>query len=172
MGERRRHRAVHAGAVVLERSVRQQDPARRCADGTIVVNDAYNANPDSMRAALEALAAIGGRESRRVAVLGEMRELGEESEEGHRSVGRAAAQLGIDTLVLVGPSAAQIAEGVNGGPGSGDVEVVLTDSRDDASAWVRDNVAPGAAVLVKASRGAALEVLAQQVIDDREGTIR
>ncbi len=65
------------------------------ADGLIVVNDAYNANPASMVAAIEALTAIGRRRSRRtVAVLGEMKELGAEADDAHREVGRAAAEAG------------------------------------------------------------------------------
>ena len=73
------------------------------ADGMVVVNDAYNANPDSMRAALEALVAIGRARGRRtVAVLGQMLELGTEHEAGHRSVGTDAVRLGVDVVVVVG----------------------------------------------------------------------
>src|SRR5690349_9640124 len=72
------------------------------ADGLVVVNDAYNANPDSMRAAVETLAGIGRRTGRRtVAVLGEMRELGDASVEEHRAVGRLTAELGVDAVVVV-----------------------------------------------------------------------
>ena len=73
------------------------------ADGLVVVNDAYNANPDSMRAALETLARMGRAPGRRtVAVLGEMRELGADAEEEHRQVGLLADRLGIDVVVVVG----------------------------------------------------------------------
>ena len=76
------------------------------ADGLIVVNDAYNANPASMAAAIDALTAIGRRRSRRtVAVLGEMKELGAEADEAHRGVGRVAAESGVDVVVAVGAPA-------------------------------------------------------------------
>ena len=85
------------------------------ADGLIVVNDAYNANPASMVAAIEALTSIGRRRSRRtVAVLGEMKELGAEADDAHREVGRAAAEAGVDVVVAVGESAHGIAAGAAG----------------------------------------------------------
>ncbi len=90
------------------------------ADGVTVVNDAYNANSDSMRAALEALRAIGrgsGRQRRTWAVLGEMLELGDLSWTEHERVGGWAAQLGTDRLVVVGPGAAAIADGAPRQPG-------------------------------------------------------
>jgi UDP-N-acetylmuramoyl-tripeptide--D-alanyl-D-alanine ligase len=131
------------------------------ADGLIVVNDAYNANPASVTAALEALAVIGQRRGRRtVAVLGEMRELGEGSHEAHAEVGRAATAAGIDVVVVVGEAAAGIAEGVV----STDGEAILTAGRDQALSWVRENVAAADVVLVKASRGAALETVAEGLL--------
>jgi UDP-N-acetylmuramoyl-tripeptide--D-alanyl-D-alanine ligase len=139
---------------------------RERADGLIVVNDAYNANPDSMRAALDSLVAIGrGRSGRRIAVLGEMKELGDERDGSHRGVGAYAARDGVDVLVTVGQVAALMAEGarsVDGWRG----ETVLTAGRDEALAWVRENVAAADVVLVKASRGAALEHLADGLLAD------
>lgn len=133
------------------------------ADGLVVVNDAYNANPDSMRAALEALVAIGGPSGRRtVAVLGEMKELGSEHAAGHRAVGADAARLGIDVLVVVGAAARGIAEGA----AQGTCEVIVTAGREEATAWVRQNAGPEDVVLVKASRGAALEEVAEQVLEE------
>ncbi len=133
------------------------------ADGLVVVNDAYNANPDSMRAALEALVAIGGPSGRRtVAVLGEMKELGSEHDAGHRAVGADAARLGIDVLVVVGAAARGIAEGA----AQGTCEVIVTAGREEATAWVRQNAGPEDVVLVKASRGAALEEVAEQVLEE------
>ncbi|MBA2952312.1 UDP-N-acetylmuramoyl-tripeptide--D-alanyl-D-alanine ligase [Nocardioides sp. MAH-18] len=134
------------------------------ADGLVVVNDAYNANPASMQAALEALVAIGARRGRRtVAVLGEMRELGPTAYDEHVGVGRAAAALGVDVVVAVGPEAAGIAAG------AGD-EAIVTAGRAEALAWVRENVAGADVVLVKASRGAALEVIADGLLaHDVEG---
>jgi UDP-N-acetylmuramoyl-tripeptide--D-alanyl-D-alanine ligase len=134
------------------------------ADGLVVINDAYNANPESVRAALEALAAVGERSGRRtVAVLGEMRELGSEHVAGHRSVGAAAADLGVDVVLVVGEPAAPVAEGV-AERGGGRTEVVTTPGRSEALDWLRQNAAPADVVLVKASRGAALEWIAEQLL--------
>lgn len=136
------------------------------SDGLVVVNDTYNANPDSMRAALEALVAIGRgdgtRRRRTVAVLGEMRELGDEHEAGHRAVGADAARLGVDVVVVVGPAASGIAEGARTGAG----EVIVTAGRDEATDWVRQNAGAEDVVLVKASRGAALEVVAAAILEE------
>ena len=81
--------------------------------GVIVLNDSYNANPDSVRAALDALAAIGADADvrRTIAVLGEMKELGETHDEEHRGVGAYAADLGVDHVVVVGGAARAIHEG-------------------------------------------------------------
>ncbi|WP_223162647.1 UDP-N-acetylmuramoyl-tripeptide--D-alanyl-D-alanine ligase [Nocardioides antri] len=133
-------------------------------DGLVVVNDAYNANPDSVRAALEALVAIGRARGRRtVAVLGQMMELGSEHEAGHRSVGAAAARLGVDVVVVVGEEAGPIADAAGDGP-----VVVRTEGRDEALTWVRQNAGPEDVVLVKASRGAALEWVAERLLGDAE----
>jgi UDP-N-acetylmuramoyl-tripeptide--D-alanyl-D-alanine ligase len=128
-------------------------------DGLLVINDAYNANPASMTAAIEALVEVGRRRDRRtVAVLGEMLELGAGSHAGHLEVGRSAALLGVDVVVVVGESAAGIAEGF------GD-EAIVTAGRPEAVAWVRENVAASDVVLVKSSRGAALEEIADRLLD-------
>lgn len=133
------------------------------ADGLVVVNDAYNANPESMRAALETLAGIGSRSGRRtVAVLGEMRELGDEAAAAHRGTGAYAAEIGVDVLVAVGPGAAAIAEGFRAG-GTGGV-TIPTAGRDEAVDWLRHNVSAADVVLVKASRGAALELIADDLL--------
>lgn len=133
-------------------------------DGLVVVNDAYNANPDSVAAALQAVHAIAaatpGR--RTVAVLGEMKELGDEHDAGHRAVGTVAAELGIDVVVVVGDAARGIAETAAGGVG----EVIVTAGREEAAAWVRQNAGPEDVVLVKASRGAALEWVADQILEE------
>ena len=85
-------------------SARRMDVFDR-ADGVTVIDDSYNANPASMAAALRALAAIGaGR--RTVAVLGYMAELGDHERAGHEEVGRLAAELGVDRLLVVGDNAA------------------------------------------------------------------
>ncbi len=139
------------------------------ADGLLVLNDAYNANPASMTAAIEALVAIGRRRGRRtVAVLGAMLELGPETEQSHREVGVAVARAGVDLLVTVGEAAAAIADGadeVAGWEGA----ARRTAGRDEALVVVRENVAAADVVLVKASRGAALEHLAEDLLLGTDG---
>ena len=135
-------------------------------DGMLVVNDAYNANPASMAAAVDTLAAIGERQRRRtVAVLGEMLELGAESDAAHREVGRAAAAAGVDVLVTVGPAAAAIGEGARLATGWHGVAVAAR-GRDEALGWLRDNARADDVVLVKASRGVALEHVAEALLAD------
>jgi UDP-N-acetylmuramoyl-tripeptide--D-alanyl-D-alanine ligase len=141
------------------------------ADGLVVVNDAYNANPASMAAALDALAVIGERGGRRtVAVLGEMLELGDSSADDHVAVGEHAARLGIDVVVTVGDAAAEIAAGARRTPGWRGT-AVLTAGRQQAEDWLRHNVRARDVVLVKASRGAALEHVADGLLQepDQEG---
>jgi UDP-N-acetylmuramoyl-tripeptide--D-alanyl-D-alanine ligase len=133
-------------------------------DGLVVVNDAYNANPASMRAAIDAVAQMGEhRSGRTVAVLGEMLELGEGGAEAHREVGRHAAEAGVDRLVVVGEGAAALAEGARGVTGwTG--QAVVTADREEALALLRASLASDDVVLVKASRGAALEVVAEGLL--------
>jgi len=144
------------------------------ADGVTVVNDAYNANPDSMRAALKALAAMGrsragsGRgPSRTVAVLGEMRELGESSREEHDAVGRLAVRLDVQQLLVVGEEARPIhlgacLEGSWGG------ESVFVPDAGAALDWLRANITTGDVVLLKASRAAGLEKVAESLVQHGE----
>jgi UDP-N-acetylmuramoyl-tripeptide--D-alanyl-D-alanine ligase len=143
---------------------------RERPDGLLVVNDAYNANPASMTAALDALAQLGEhRTGRTIAVLGEMLELGDGAVDDHRDVGRHAAEAGIDLLVVVGDGAAGLAEGaVSVADWQG--EVRRTAGRDQALAEVRENVAADDVVLVKASRGAALEHVAEGLLTEGEGS--
>ena len=142
------------------------------ADGVAVINDAYNANPESTMAALDTLGSIGRSSGRRtIAVLGEMLELAE-PEEDHRRVGRFAATAGIDVLVTVGEVAAAYADGAAGADGGWAGVPVRTAGRDDALEWVRHNVAPGDVLLVKASRGAALESVAEGLLTDEGGETR
>ncbi|HEX4897475.1 MAG TPA: UDP-N-acetylmuramoyl-tripeptide--D-alanyl-D-alanine ligase [Candidatus Limnocylindrales bacterium] len=129
------------------------------AGGVTIVDDAYNASPASVLAALELLAGLPGR---RVAVLGEMLELGEAADAGHREVGRAAAAV-CDLLCVVGPGAAGIARGAGeGGLAAGR----LIEAADPAAATERlvDVLEAGDVVLVKASRGVALEVLVDALV--------
>ena len=119
-------------------------------DGVTVIDDSYNANPASVAAALRALSAIG-RGRRTVAVLGYLAELGEYERSGHEEVGRLAAQLGIDRLVVVGEPAAPIHHGAAAVATWGGESVLVSDQRS-AMAVLRDELRPGDVVLVKGSR--------------------
>ena len=128
------------------------------AAGVTVVNDAYNANPESVAAALDALAVLGA-DRRTWAVLGEMRELGAEADQAHREVGRRAVEAGVDRLVVVGDRAAGIAAGALAA--GADPEDVLTAADAAAAAdLLGRSVNAGDVVLVKASRAVGLEVVA------------
>ncbi len=135
------------------------------ADGTVIINDAYNANPESMRAALDVLRDIGVRTGRRrIAVLGEMLELGDGAISAHRQIGADAAAAPVEILVTIGAMAAQMAAAaVEQASWTG--EAIVTAGRAEALVWLRDNVSAADVVLVKASRGAALEVLALALAD-------
>jgi UDP-N-acetylmuramoyl-tripeptide--D-alanyl-D-alanine ligase len=123
--------------------------------GGLLINDAYNANPVSMRAALAYLAERAG-DRRRVAILGDMAELGRTGPGYHHEVGRAAAELGVDELLAVGQLARGYLEG--GVPGRWVANV------HDALRELDEVVRPGDAVLVKASRAIGLEAVAAALI--------
>jgi UDP-N-acetylmuramoyl-tripeptide--D-alanyl-D-alanine ligase len=123
---------------------------RDLAGGVTLLNDSFNADPDSARAALDTLAAIEGE--RRIAVLGEMLELGDDSEAKHHAVGQYAASKA-DVVVAVGEAARPIADG------AGQRAVALA-GNDAAVGWLRGHLAAGDVVLVKASRGARLDEVA------------
>jgi UDP-N-acetylmuramoyl-tripeptide--D-alanyl-D-alanine ligase len=129
--------------------------------GGLLINDAYNANPVSMRAALAYLAERAG-DRRRVAILGDMAELGRTGPEYHREVGAAAAELGVDELLAVGELARGYLEG--GVPGRWAANV------HDALRQVDEFVRPGDAVLVKASRAVGLEAVAAALTQIRATT--
>jgi UDP-N-acetylmuramoyl-tripeptide--D-alanyl-D-alanine ligase len=139
---------------------------RETADGVTVINDAYNANPDSMRAALKALAAAGqGR--RTWAVLGEMAELGDATWDAHDEIGRLCVRLDVNRLVVVGQNAKGIHAGA-GLEGSWGNETTFVEDADAALALLRAELRPGDVVLVKASRAAALERVALALTPDEE----
>jgi UDP-N-acetylmuramoyl-tripeptide--D-alanyl-D-alanine ligase len=140
------------------------------ADGVTLVNDAYNANPDSMRAALGALERMG--EGRRTwAVLGTMLELGDESDALHAEVGAEVVAHGVDELVVVGPAAAALAAGARvAGPPSGPTGTHVREVPDaDAAERLLDaELAPGDVVLFKSSRDAGLRLLGDRLAGPRE----
>jgi UDP-N-acetylmuramoyl-tripeptide--D-alanyl-D-alanine ligase len=140
------------------------------ADGVTLVNDAYNANPDSMRAALGALERMG--EGRRTwAVLGTMLELGDESDALHAEVGAEVVAHGVDELVVVGQAAAALAAGARAaGPPSGPTGTRVREVPDaDAAERLLDaELAPGDVVLFKSSRDAGLRLLGDRLAGPRE----
>lgn len=131
-------------------------------DGVKIINDAYNANPESMRAALRSLAHLGAAHTT-WAVLGEMLELGQRSAAEHQSLGRHAAELGISRIIAVGEGARGIQQGA---AGESDWPGVATFAAgaDDALAMVQGEIRPGDVVLVKASRATGLEKLAEALV--------
>lgn len=161
--------AAHACGLALDdvvATLAQARPASRWRmevterpDGVRVVNDAYNANPDSMEAALRALAAMSCR-GRRVAVLGSMLELGEESPALHRGVGELAGALGVDLLLAVGDLARDIADGARD---SGVTTVETVADVDAAQTLLHERLAPGDVVLLKSSRDAGLRWLGDRL---------
>jgi UDP-N-acetylmuramoyl-tripeptide--D-alanyl-D-alanine ligase len=136
-------------------------------DGVTVVNDAYNANPDSMRAGLTALVAMGqAGDGRTWAVLGEMLELGAASDAEHAKIGRLTRKLGVDRLVVVGQAAHGIHAGaVAEGARDGEDSVAVADSVA-AHSLLRDALRPGDLVLFKSSRDAGLRWLGDAVAAD------
>jgi UDP-N-acetylmuramoyl-tripeptide--D-alanyl-D-alanine ligase len=122
-------------------------------DGIQFIDDSYNANPDSMKAALRTLMELDS-DGRRIAVLGEMGELGAESERGHREVGEAAAQMRIDELIAVGSTGDIIARAAKK---AGLKKSVAVDSHEKAADLLGKNAAPGDLVLIKGSRAARME---------------
>jgi UDP-N-acetylmuramoyl-tripeptide--D-alanyl-D-alanine ligase len=126
--------------------------------GYFVINDAYNASPDSMRAALQTLAVIGRQGHRTIAVLGHMAELGEFSAEEHDAIGRLVVRLNIDKLFVVGDSAKLIHMAASQeGSWSGESEFI--ESLANAFEIIHERLAPGDVVLVKASNIAGLRFL-------------
>jgi UDP-N-acetylmuramoyl-tripeptide--D-alanyl-D-alanine ligase len=122
----------------------------------LVIDDCYNANPMSMRAALDDLAASSSASGRRVAVLGDMLELGPDQARFHEQIGAYAADRDVDVLVAVGPLAAAMGERFGG-------EQHAVPGAAEAAALAREIVRPGDTVLVKGSRAVGLEVVCERL---------
>ena len=149
---------------------RHRMEVRTRADGVTVINDAYNANPDSMRAGLQALAVMARQQQKRSwAILGEMGELGDESITEHDRVGRLAVRLDISRIVVVGTgrpmSAMHHGAVMEGSWGS---ESTMVPDTDAALALLRAELQPGDVVLVKASNAAGLGALAEALMAQDE----
>jgi UDP-N-acetylmuramoyl-tripeptide--D-alanyl-D-alanine ligase len=133
------------------------------SDGVTVINDSYNANPDSMRAALTTLAELGRGGRHTWAVLGDMLELGEAAAEEHAAIGRFAAQSGVEHLVAIGEYASRITSAAVAA-GLPSTRAVSVAAKADAVAAVASDLGPGDVVLVKASRGLALDTVADEIL--------
>lgn len=159
-------RAVEALAHARPRSGQRMEMTE-LEDGITLVNDAYNANPDSMRLALRTLAHLGqGR--RTVAVLGEMRELGDDAIRLHDEIGRLAVRLNVGQLIAVGEGARAIHNGACL-EGSFDGESLYVGSIDEAFAVLQTTMRPGDVVLLKSSRDAGVRELGPRLIGLRGG---
>lgn len=163
--------ALAAATVALRLGVTTSDVAQRLSeatalsphrmavtertDGVTVIDDAYNANPDSMKAALRTLAVMSGRTRRSVAVLGEMLELGDGARAAHDEIGRLVVRLNIKQLIVVGDGAYHIHEGAMQ-EGSWGSESIFVPSLATARSMLDESLEPGDVVLVKSSLGAGL----------------
>lgn len=132
-------------------------PGRR---GSLLLDDSYSSSPAAVGAALETLAALEGR--RKIAVLGDMLELGSYEAAGHEEVGRQAAQL-LDLLVTKGNRARQIADGARAA-GMNSSQVVVTYTAEDAARAVLDQLAPGDVVLIKGSLATRMEQVTRMLM--------
>jgi UDP-N-acetylmuramoyl-tripeptide--D-alanyl-D-alanine ligase len=132
-------------------------------DGVLVVNDAYNANPDSTRAAIEALEHLTGSGRRGLAVLGYMAELGDIATQSHEEAGRLAARAGAAVIVAVGAEAAPVLNGARATDGWRG-EAVAAPDPEAAVAALRNRLRPGDVVLVKASKSAGLWEVADSLL--------
>ncbi len=172
LGRHAVHNALAAAAVGLEAGLTLDEVVAGLADGwsaphrselveaggITLLDDTYNASPGSMLAALELLATLPGR---RIAVLGEMLELGDGHAAGHRSVGEAAARV-VELLVVVGAGAGGIADGARSA-GLDPSRIVRVPDREAAFTVLHPRLAAGDVVLVKGSRGAALDLLVDRL---------
>lgn len=148
---------MRAGLRAFRPSAMRLNLCRR-PDGTLIIDDAYNANPTSMRGALETLRDLAdGR--RQVAVLGDMLELGAYGPEAHREIGRRAVELGVTCLITGGPLAAHLGEAALAAGLTRDQVFICPDAAA-AAREAKRRVRPGDAVLVKASRGMHFEQVA------------
>lgn len=175
LGRHAVHNGLAAAAVGIEAGLTLDEIADGLADGwsaphrsellevggVSLLDDTYNASPRSMAAALELLGTLPGRH---VAVLGEMLELGDEQGSGHVAVGLAAARV-VDLLVVVGAGALGIAEGAVSA-GLLPQRVIRVADRDEALDVLRPRLVPGDVVLLKGSRGAALDLLVDCLRDE------
>jgi UDP-N-acetylmuramoyl-tripeptide--D-alanyl-D-alanine ligase len=137
-------------------------------DGLTVINDAYNASPESMRAAIQTLAELGRQSGKKtVAVLGEMAELGEYSVAEHDAIGRLAVRLNLGQLVVVGVGAKMVHMGASL-EGSWDGESKFFEQISEAEAYLREMLTGKEIVLVKSSKSANLRYLGDSLLEENK----
>lgn len=136
----------------------------KARSGATLINDAYNANPDSMSGALETLVKVKAGEGRHVAVLGLMAELGDKAEGAHREIGEKVADLRIDLLVTVGEEGAVIAAAAEAA-GMAREAIVVCGTKESALAALDPLLSEGDVVLVKASRAAGFEFIVERLAE-------
>jgi UDP-N-acetylmuramoyl-tripeptide--D-alanyl-D-alanine ligase len=154
-------RAV-AAIEAVPRAERWRMELLRSSSGAVIINDAYNASPDSMAAALKTLAQIREPHNRSIAILGEMAELGEYSDEEHDRIGRLVVRLNVQKLIVVGHAARHI-HNAAGLEGSWDGESVLVETPEQAYDLLREELREGDIVLVKSSKSANLRFLGDRL---------
>lgn len=153
---------IVAGIEAVSRAERWRMELMGGARGVTVINDAYNASPDSTAAALRTLAQLGKEGARTVAVLGEMSELGEASGEEHDRIGLLVVRLGIERLVVVGEGAYRLHLAATA-EGSWDGESVFVKSADEAFEYLQGDVQDNDTILVKSSNSAGLRFLGDRL---------
>ena len=157
-----------ASLAAIRRGLEKAEPyaMRMEADswrGAGIINDAYNANPASMEAALKTLAAMGGK-GEKIAVLGDMFELGKASGREHRELGKRVAKERVDRLYLLGPQAALVKAGARSG-GMGEEKIIIGKDQGAVARHLRGHVKKGDWLLIKGSRGMKME----RVLDALKG---
>jgi UDP-N-acetylmuramoyl-tripeptide--D-alanyl-D-alanine ligase len=157
--------AVAAGLCAATARSRWRMEVSALPDGITLINDAYNASPDAMQAAIGSLAGMA-RGGRGIAVLGEMAELGDQSAELHEAAGVQAAEAGVTALIVVGDGAAPMLAGAKS-VGIWDGELVHVPDATAAVEAVRSRMRPGDVVLVKASHAIGLERVALALTGER-----
>ena len=154
-----------AQALLSYRPMAMRGGIETLADGVIMIDDTYNASPDSMRSGLNVLCAV--KAERRIAVLADILELGELSEQCHRSVGRDVAGRPVDILITVGTEARAIADEAETAlrekacDDAGKLTVIRTTTKEEGRDALLSVVKPGDAVLLKGSRGMGMDAIAK-----------
>jgi UDP-N-acetylmuramoyl-tripeptide--D-alanyl-D-alanine ligase len=151
-----------AGGLSAVSPARHRGEIRTSSRGVVVLDDTYNANPGSMAAALATLSTLPGT-GRKVAVLGEMLELGDAAAELHRGVGEAAGRAGIGLLLCVGPNARRTVAGARAA-GLADEATMAFETTDAVLAVFEGLLRPGDRVLVKGSRGMRMERVVEGIL--------